>query len=102
MASLVGRECYVDPADAATAFYSSAPPVLSAGQITSLELSGGVWSVVTRDSSGVVGSFSAPVPALADCNLSGRLADDAALASLVLIVWVTAWGVGYLRRVLAL
>jgi len=101
VAVLVGRACYVTPADAATAFYSGVVPVVSTnGRITELSFSGGVWNVVTSGSSGVISSFPAPVPELADCNLAGRMADNGALAALVLLVWVSAWGVGMLRRAL--
>lgn len=102
MASLVGRFCYVDPASALTAYYAGVPPVVGGSPVTvsTVELSAGVWTVFQRDGAGVVASYAAPVPAFPDCGLADRMADDSALAFLVIGVLVAAWAINILRRAL--
>ncbi|MBN9461581.1 MAG: hypothetical protein J0H00_10185 [Burkholderiales bacterium] len=104
MGALFGGQCYGSPADAAAAMWSGVGPVVSTGSppvISTVELAGGMWQIVTRQSGVVLSVQDAPAVAFGPCDEAGHLLDGVALGWLVALVWVGAWSVHVLRRPLS-
>lgn len=100
--ALYSGRCYSTATDAASAMWSGAAPVLSTGSppsVSTLEYDGAAWQVVTREDGVTVAVVAAPVPMFAECDPVESVADGMALGWAVAAVWLAAWGVRYLGRV---
>lgn len=103
MGALHAGRCYDTATDAAAAYWSGAGPVLSTGSplsVSTVEFDGAAWQVVTRQEGVTVAVWPAPMPMFASCDAGSSVADGVALGWLVALVWVAAWGVRYLGRVI--
>lgn len=101
MGALYSGRCYGSATDAATAVWSGVEPVLSSASppsLSTVEQTGGVWYVVTRESGVVTASVQVPAVEFAVCDPGASVVDGAQLGFLVLAVWAAAWGVKQLGR----
>jgi len=95
----VSHQCFSDVDEARALIYSGTlPTVLPSGDLQTIEFSGGDWVVQTYSGGVLVDSSTAPSLSLYPCDKTAELADAAALAWLVVLVWAAAWGVAVLRR----
>lgn len=102
MGALYAGRCYSTATDAAAAVWSGVSPVLSAGSppsVSTVEFDGAAWQVVTREEGVTVAVVAAPVPMFAECDPADSVRDGLALGWMVGAVWLAAWGVRYLGRV---
>lgn len=100
MGALLSGVCYGSATEAARVVFSAVGPVAHSGGSFSAveETSPDAFSMVTRDSSGVLSSVLLPTPAFPTCDPAESVADGLALGWLVAGVWALAWGVVVLRR----
>lgn len=75
---------------------------MSAGSppsISTVEFDGAAWQVVTREEGVTVAVVAAPVPMFAECDPADSVMDGISIGWMVGAVWLAAWGVRYLGRV---
>lgn len=99
MGALYNRTCYDTAADATHAAYSSTPPAITPGAITTVEYTSSGWQIITRTDSGTT-SASLPVLSFAECDPLDSLVDGIALGWLVAVVWLVAFAFVAYRRAL--
>lgn len=100
MGALYNRTCYDTAADATHAAYSSTPPAIAPGAITTVEHDGTGWQIITRTDANGTTSASLPTLAFADCDPLDSVLDGIALGWLVAVVWLVAFAFVAYRRAL--
>lgn len=99
MGALFNGKCYDTAGDATHAAYSSVPPAIAPGAITTVEYTGTGWQIVTRSDAGTT-SASLPVLSFAECEPLDSVVDGIALGWLVAVVWLVAFAFVAYRRAL--
>jgi hypothetical protein len=93
--------CYATADDAASAYWSSATPVINPGSppsVSTFQHVSGSWHLITYQSGVQIESIQVPALSLASCDPGASAADGIALGFLVAAVWAAAWAVTVLRK----
>lgn len=98
MGALFNGSCFASVTDATHAALSHVVPVIGSGTISTTEYTAGAWSLVTRDSGGIVSSVPIPSLDFAPCSPLDAFLDGSALGWGVAMVWLVAFGVVAMRR----
>jgi hypothetical protein len=101
MGALFQGRCYASVSDAASAYYSGAGPVVSAGSppmLSTVEKDAAGWVLVTRQGGAVVSSVAAPNVQFAECDPGQSVVDGVTLGFLVAGVWIAVWAVRWFGR----
>lgn len=101
MGSYYQHECFSSSVDAVKGAYSSVPVTITNNGLQSIQYRSDQWLMVTQPFQGGTETIVlAPQIQFPECNPTQSLQDGIALGALTGLVFIMAWCVGVLKRVI--